>query len=198
MFPEKKQRAGDVVLQVDGLSDGRLLEDVSFELRSGQILGFAGLVGAGRTETAEAVMGLRYRTSGRISINGTEVDIRNPRQAVNRGLAYLSEDRQGSGLVMNFDIPANVTLISLRRYLKGLIDKKKEQAASDRYIDRFNVKAASLKAKLRFFSGGNQQKVYLAKWMDTQPRILILDEPTRGHRRECQDGDLPLHPLSGR
>ena len=180
VFPEKKNRSGQVILKVQGISDGRLLDDISFEVKAGQILGFAGLVGAGRTETAETIMGLRHRSSGTISVKGKTVDIRTPRQAVNMGLAYLSEDRQGSGLVMNFDIPANVTLISLKRYLKGLINRKKEQAVSDRYIDRFNVKAASLKSKLRFFSGGNQQKVYLAKWMDTQPQVLILDEPTRG------------------
>jgi ribose transport system ATP-binding protein len=180
VFPPKKQRKGEVVLKVDGLSDGKLLQDIGFELKKGQILGFAGLVGAGRTETAEAIMGLRHRSSGRITVSGKDIDIRGPRQAVDSGLAYLSEDRQGSGLIMNFDIPANVTLISLKNYIRGLIDKKREQIASDKYVDQFNVRAASLKAKLRFFSGGNQQKVYLAKWMDTKPQVLILDEPTRG------------------
>jgi ribose transport system ATP-binding protein len=181
IFPEKKERKGNVLLKVEDLSDGVLLENISFELKAGQVLGFAGLVGAGRSETMETIMGLRRRTSGRIFIEGKETDIRTPRHAVKSGLAYLSEDRQGSGLVMNFGIPENITLISLDRYKKMfLLDRRKENKISDDYFDRFNIKSASLKAALRFFSGGNQQKVYLAKWMDTHPKILILDEPTRG------------------
>ncbi len=182
VFPPKKPRgAADPILEVQGLRIGGLLKDVSFTLRKGEILGFAGLVGAGRTETAEAVMGLRKPDAGLVKMNGAPVQIRTPRDAVELGIGYLSEDRQGKGIVQGFDIPQNITLISLARYLKGvLIDKTMELAKSREYVQAFNIIAASQRMALRCFSGGNQQKVYLARWVDTNPSILILDEPTRG------------------
>lgn len=181
-FPAKKIRSGDdVVLKVDHLSSGKMVKDVSFELRKGEILGFAGLVGSGRTETAETVMGLRPVSHGTITLSGKSVTIKTPRDAVSLGLGYLSEDRQGKGIVQDFDIPQNITLISLGEYLKRfLIDKQKELEKSSRYVDKFNIVAASMRMGLKYFSGGNQQKVYLARWVDTDPQILILDEPTRG------------------
>jgi ribose transport system ATP-binding protein len=183
VFPEKVDSSGKPpILEVENLSCPVLLKDVSFTLRKGEILGFAGLVGAGRTETMEAVMGLRKIEGGTIRLDGKEVRIHHPREAVDHGLAYISEDRQGKGIVMDYDIPKNISLISLKEKYKrrGLIDKAKEATASEHYIKEFNIVAASKRAALRFFSGGNQQKVYLARWMDTKPRILILDEPTRG------------------
>ena len=183
VFPPKKdRRAEDLVLEVKNLKSEPMVKDVSFSLHRGEILGFAGLVGSGRTETMEAVMGLRRMESGEIHIKGKPAKIRSAKDAVSLGLGYISEDRQGKGIVMNYDITKNISLISLKdKYLKGLlIDKKAETAASDHYIDEFNIVAASKKSELRFFSGGNQQKVYLARWMDTDPEILILDEPTRG------------------
>lgn len=183
VFPPKKdRRAEELVLEVKNLKSDPMVKDVSFSLHRGEILGFAGLVGSGRTETMEAVMGLRRMESGEIHIKGKPARIRSAKDAVSLGLGYISEDRQGKGIVMNYDITKNISLISLKdKYLKGLlIDKKAETAASDHYIDEFNIVAASKKSELRFFSGGNQQKVYLARWMDTDPEILILDEPTRG------------------
>lgn len=183
VFPEKVDSSGKPpILEVENLSCPVLLKDVSFTLRKGEILGFAGLVGAGRTETMEAVMCLRKIEGGTIRLDGKEVRIHHPREAVDHGLAYISEDRQGKGIVMDYDIPKNISLISLKEKYKrrGLIDKAKEATASEHYIKEFNIVAASKRAALRFFSGGNQQKVYLARWMDTKPRILILDEPTRG------------------
>lgn len=182
VFPPKKPRPGnDVVFQAEGLCIRGVLKDASFTLRRGEILGFAGLVGAGRTELAEAVMGLRRLDSGTVKIGGAAVKIRNTRVAVNHGIAYLSEDRQGKGIVQGFGIPQNVTLISLGRYLRGgLIDMKAEAKAAAEYTKTFNITASSLKSALRYLSGGNQQKVYLARWVDTKPSILILDEPTRG------------------
>lgn len=183
VFPEKVDSSGKPpILEVENLSCPVLPKDVSFTLRKGEILGFAGLVGAGRTETMEAVMGLRKIEGGTIRLDGKEVRIHHPREAVDHGLAYISEDRQGKGIVMDYDIPKNISLISLKEKYKrrGLIDKAKEATASEHYIKEFNIVAASKRAALRFFSGGNQQKVYLARWMDTKPRILILDEPTRG------------------
>lgn len=183
VFPEKIDSTGkDVILEVEKLCSGSLLKDVSFFLREGEILGFAGLVGAGRTETMEALMGLRKAEKGAVRIEGKTVRIRSAKDAVRYGLGYISEDRQGKGVVMNYDIPKNITLISLKeKYLRcGLINKAKEAQAAEHYMKEFRIVAASKKSQLRFFSGGNQQKVYLSRWMDTDPKILILDEPTRG------------------
>ncbi|MCF7944681.1 MAG: sugar ABC transporter ATP-binding protein [Spirochaetia bacterium] len=180
VFPRKQFTQGEDILKVEGLTVPGLLDNISFSLKRGEILGFAGLMGAGRTELAETIMGIRQKSGGRVFISGEKVEIDHPREAVKHGIAYLSEDRQGKGLIMDFTVPQNITLVSLRRYIKGFIDRKKEQAATDEYVRSFNIKAASLFSKLRFLSGGNQQKVYLAKWMDTKPDILILDEPTRG------------------
>lgn len=183
VFPPKLERkADDIILEVKNLNIKGLLKNISFNLRHGEILGFAGLVGAGRTETMEAIMGIRKADSIKLKINGKNTKIQNPRDAVSHKLSYISEDRQGKGIVQIFDIPKNISLISLvEKYRKGfLINNKEEEKASLKYIKKFNINAASLKMQLKFFSGGNQQKVYLAKWMDTNPEILILDEPTRG------------------
>ncbi|MPM25109.1 Galactose/methyl galactoside import ATP-binding protein MglA [bioreactor metagenome] len=183
VFPDKIDSTGKPkILEVESLSSGSVIKDISFNLRKGEILGFAGLVGAGRTETMEALMGLRKAEKGSVRIQGKTVKIRSAKDAVAHGLGYISEDRQGKGIVMNYDIPKNISLISLKeKYLKrGLIDKTKEDEASEHYIKEFRIVAASKKSQLRFFSGGNQQKVYLSRWMDTDPSILILDEPTRG------------------
>ncbi|MGE4464362.1 sugar ABC transporter ATP-binding protein [Sphaerochaeta sp.] len=183
VFPEKIDSTGKPkILEVENLSSGTVVKDISFDLKKGEILGFAGLVGAGRTETMEALMGLRKTEKGSVRIQGKAVKIRSAKDAVAYGLGYISEDRQGKGVVMNYDIPKNISLISLKeKYLKrGLIDKSKEDEASEHYIKEFRIVAASKKSQLRFFSGGNQQKVYLSRWMDTDPSILILDEPTRG------------------
>ncbi|QRV25217.1 sugar ABC transporter ATP-binding protein [Marinomonas foliarum] len=180
IYPQRSEHTDEVVLKVTNLSIKGVLDDINFDLKKGEVLGFAGLIGAGRTETAEAVMGLRKKDSGEIEINGQKVQINSIADAVSYNLAYLSEDRQGKGLIMNFDIPKNITLISLSAYVKGLIQHKKEQQVAREYVKRFDIKAASLHSNLANLSGGNQQKVYLSKWMDTQPSILILDEPTRG------------------
>lgn len=182
IFPEKVVPKENIVLQVENLSsvDG-FIKNVSFNLKEGEILGFAGLVGAGRTELAETIIGIRKKKHGKIIIKGKECNIKNPADALKHGIAYLSEDRQGIGILTNFDIPSNITLPSLKHYLRGiLISKRKEQEKAALYIKRFNIKAASLKSKLEYLSGGNQQKVSLAKSLDTGPEIFIIDEPTRG------------------
>ncbi|MBU2643770.1 sugar ABC transporter ATP-binding protein [bacterium] len=179
-FPEKSFPQEEVVLQVRNLNITNLLTDISFELKKGEILGFSGLIGAGRTELAESLMGLRPKNSGEITINGEKVDIQSPLDALKHKLGYLSEDRKGKGLLLNFRIPENITLISLKKYTRWFIRKEQEAESTRNYIKQFNIKASSLKSELEFLSGGNQQKVYFSKWMDTDPDILILDEPTRG------------------
>ena len=183
VFPPKIERDdSEIVLSVNNLNVAGLVKDVSFNLRRGEILGFAGLVGAGRTETMEAVMGLRQRTGGTIEVKGKPVNIRCCKDAVKQKMGYISEDRKEKGIVQIFDIPKNMSLISMdSKYRKGvLINHRAEDKAADEYVKKFNIVAASTKNELRFFSGGNQQKVYLSRWMDTDPDILILDEPTRG------------------
>ncbi len=181
IFPEKTRPGDEVVLDVCGLGVEGVLSDVTFNLRRGEILGFSGLVGAGRTEVAEALMGLRRRSAGTVHIKGRRADIRNPSQAVRNGLSYLSEDRQGKGVMVKFGIVQNVTLVSLADYCERFfIDQDKEYLKAEDYVDEFGIRAASLYTNLEFFSGGNQQKVSLAKSLDSAPDVLIVDEPTRG------------------
>lgn len=180
VFPPKSAPGDEVVLRVENLSDGTFLKDIHFQLKKGELLGFSGLIGAGRTELAECIMGLRPKISGDIFVQGEKACIRFSADALQYKLGYLSEDRKGKGLLMSFGIPENISLISLPKYSNWFIDKKKEKQSSQKYIDQFDIKAASLSAELEYLSGGNQQKVYLSKWMDTEPSILILDEPTRG------------------
>ena len=180
VFPAKYHPDDEVVLKVDNLTDDHLLHDITFDLKKGELLGFAGLIGAGRTEVAESIMGLRQRVSGSIFVDGEKAHIKSMADALQYKLGYLSEDRKGKGLLLSFDIPKNISLISLAKYCKLSVNKKKEKQVTQKYIEQFSIKAASLDAELEFLSGGNQQKVYLSKWMDTEPKILILDEPTRG------------------
>lgn len=181
IFPPKPtDRSEETVLSVEGLVVPGKVKDVSISLKKGEILGLSGLVGAGRTELAEAIMGLRPKTKGRIFIKGQEVVVDNPGVALSHNLAYISEDRQGRGIHLIFDIVKNTTLISLRNFQKFFINKKKAIEKTRKYVDLFNIKAPSMEIALENLSGGNQQKVYLSKWMDTDPEILILDEPTRG------------------
>jgi ribose transport system ATP-binding protein len=166
---------------VEGLSVAGALEDVSFDLRRGEILGFFGLAGSGRTEVAEALMGLRRGSSGAITVKGMAVDVKNPSEAMERGISYLSEDRREKGLILDFGIVHNVTLSSLDDYCSySFVDQDEEYLKAESYVDELGIKAASLYSNLEFFSGGNQQKVSLAKSLDSAPDVLIADEPTRG------------------
>jgi ribose transport system ATP-binding protein len=183
IFPKKISPREAPLLEVRHLSVPGVLKDISFTLKEGEILGFGGLVGAGRTEVAEALIGLRTFSEGEILLKGCRLEIRNPRDAVEAGISYLSEDRQGSGILTSFSVVHNTTLTSLPRYSSSRvqwIDKKKELAAAQRYRELFNLKTASLATPLEFLSGGNQQKVSLSKSIDTEPVVLIADEPTRG------------------
>jgi ribose transport system ATP-binding protein len=180
VFPPKSLPVDEVVFSVENLCDASLLKDVSFQLKKGEILGFSGLIGAGRTELSECIMGLRTKTGGDIYVQGEKVSINSIGDALGHKLGYLSEDRKGKGLLMNFGIPENISLISLSKYSHWFINKTRESKTAQKFIHKFNIKAASLNAELEYLSGGNQQKVYFSKWMDTHPSVLILDEPTRG------------------
>jgi ribose transport system ATP-binding protein len=188
-FPPKAQvttdgAGGDAaappLLAVRDLAVPGSINGVSFTLQAGEIVGIAGLMGAGRTELGETLMGLRRAQAGSIEIAGRPVRIQSPRDAMNAGIAYLSEDRQGRGLLLQYDTVVNITLASLKQYAQLFIQGRKAQERARYYVDSFNIRVPSLGEDLAHLSGGNQQKVYLAKWLDTGPRILILDEPTRG------------------
>lgn len=181
MFPEPTVPGEEPVLEVKGLSSENLVENVSFSLKKGEILGFAGLVGAGRTELAETIIGIRKKTKGEVIVKGEKTDISSPRDAVKKNIAYLPEDRQSTGIITDFDVPSNVTLTSLRKYIQNiLINHKKEKQKTKNYIDQFDINVPSINAKLETLSGGNQQKISLVKNLDTEPEIFIFDEPTRG------------------
>ena len=181
IYPAKRAAAGPVVLEVQGLSSPGAFGDVSFSVRAGEILGLAGLVGAGRTEVAEALMGLRP-SSGAVRVAGRDARARSASAAVRRGLGYLSEDRQGSGVVTAMGVAENMTLVSLPRYctVPFVVDRQREREAATTWRDRFAIKVRDLDAPLESLSGGNQQKVSLAKTLDPGPRVVIVDEPTRG------------------
>ncbi|MGI5868940.1 MAG: sugar ABC transporter ATP-binding protein [Kiritimatiellia bacterium] len=170
-----------VALEVEHLGDGRAVRDVSFSLRQGEILGLAGLAGAGRTELAETLCGVRRRATGAVRIHGQKADIRSMHDALAAGIVYLPEDRQGAALLLDDSVAANTVLASLRRYApRGFIRRRPCERAARGYVERFRIRAESIRAPIRTLSGGNQQKVAIAKGLDTHPRIFIFDEPTRG------------------
>ena len=170
-----------VVLKVEHLNAGKMVKDVSFELHKGEILGFSGLMGAGRTETARAIFGADPKESGDIYINGKKVDIRTPEDAVKAGIGYLSEDRKRYGVAVQKTVAENTTLADLGAFTKGIfIDKKKENEVAQKYVDSLATKTPSVDQLVVNLSGGNQQKVVIAKWLTRNSDILIFDEPTRG------------------
>lgn len=176
---------GDVVLEVKNLTqskeDGGRFEDISFQLRQGEILGFAGLVGAGRSEVMRAIFGLDPITSGEIFINGQKVNIRSTGDAIKAGIAMVNEDRKGYGLVLERDIHENISLVNLNKFIKGgFVDDKAIEEEAAKYVDMLQIKIANTGVKAGTLSGGNQQKVVLAKWLMGNVRVMILDEPTRG------------------
>ncbi|OQA81836.1 MAG: Galactose/methyl galactoside import ATP-binding protein MglA [Lentisphaerae bacterium ADurb.Bin242] len=183
IFPPKTGREGSGVpaLSLENLSHGKRVRGVSLELHKGEILGLAGLGGAGRTELAETVYGIRARTGGSVKIDGMEKDIRSPAEAVAAGIAYLTEDRQKSGIIQSFPLARNLSLISLKKYCSGpFIRHKKEEQSARGYMERFRIKTPSAMAPVRELSGGNQQKGAIAKSLDADPGIFLFDEPTRG------------------
>lgn len=181
MFPKAKCEIGDEILRVENLCAGRLVQNVSFNLRRGEILGFAGLVGAGRTETMETIFGMRKKTEGKIYKDGKEITIKSPIDAINNRIALLTEDRRGNGIVGLLSIKENMTLAKMNLKAYGTpLDHKKMETDTQLYIDRIRVKTPNMDEAIKNLSGGNQQKVLVGRWLLTDPDILIVDEPTRG------------------
>ncbi len=181
LFPKMEVEQGEVILRVEGLTRVGMFEDVSFELHRGEILGMAGLVGAMRTDVAKAIFGVEPAESGTIHVDGQEAKIENPNDAMSLGIAYVPEDRQQHGLVLPLNLTSNISLPILQRFAKsGWIDQAAETQDAREQATQMDVRAAGLWQRARELSGGNQQKLVLAKWLGTRPRILILDEPTRG------------------
>ena len=179
----------EVVLRVQGwnafnLKTGRsVLQDVSFNVRKGEIVGFAGLMGSGRTELARSIFGNPdgYRISGELFVQGAPAHYHHPHDAIEDGVAYATEDRKANGLILIQDVKQNITLANLEQIAtRGIVDDNAEVKAADAYKTALNIKTPSLEQMLYNLSGGNQQKVSVAKWLFVKPKILILDEPTRG------------------
>lgn len=177
----KQHEPGDVTLKVEGLSTPTLLDDVSFEARSGEILGFAGLMGAGRTEVARALIGADKVSAGTIELNGEVISPKNPAQAAALGLGYLSEDRKHLGVLVGQDVKENIALPSLPRFVKnGVVQSKRIAESATEYVEKLRIKTPSINQVVDNLSGGNQQKVGIAKWLLKDTEVLIFDEPTRG------------------
>jgi ribose transport system ATP-binding protein len=174
--------ATEIVHEAKGLNRGTEIRDVSFTLRRGEILGFAGLMGAGRTEVARAIFGADRLESGEVLVHGRKVDIRKPQDAVRAGIGYLSEDRKQFGLIVGMDVRNNVALASISRFTGpgGLLREDAMHKSASDYIASLSIKTPSDAQEVRLLSGGNQQKIVIAKWLLRDCDILIFDEPTRG------------------
>lgn len=176
-----KNSKGEVILEVKGLNRGKSIKNVNFKLHKGEILGFAGLMGAGRTEVARAIFGADKFDSGQIFIKGKEVKIRQPKDAVENGIGYLSEDRKRYGLTVSESVEDNISLASVDNFTKvGFTNFKTITDISNKYIEKLGIKTPSSQQKIKNLSGGNQQKVVIAKWLLRDCDVLIFDEPTRG------------------
>lgn len=190
IYPKREEHnIGDVIFEVKNWNafdykQGRdILKNIDFDVREGEVVGIAGLMGAGRTEFAHSVFGniSNYKLSGEIKFLGKAVQLRNPYDAIKAGIAYVSEDRKGDGLILIDDIKQNITLANLKKFSpNGLINKNEEVKIASWYKESMNIKAPSIEQKVGNLSGGNQQKVSFAKWLFVSPKLLILDEPTRG------------------
>ena len=180
-YPERNTDFGDIVMEVKGLSQKDVFQDINFAVKSGEILGVSGLMGAGRTEIMRSIFGIDPIDYGEITMNGRPIIIKNPADAVKQGLAFITEDRKDEGLVLDFSIRENMSLPNLNSFApKGVMLEKDEHDFVKKMIDRLRIKTVSEEIATGNLSGGNQQKVVIAKWIGTGPKVLIMDEPTRG------------------
>jgi ABC-type sugar transport system ATPase subunit len=181
LFPKEEVEIGEPILEVRHLTRAGVIHDVSFQLRRGEILGLAGLIGAGRTELVRALFGADPPDAGEIWLEGKPVRIRGPRDAIRLGIGFVTEDRKLQGLVLGMTVRENTTLASLRQVSRfGFLDLPWERTVAREFVDRLDIRTPSVEQEVVNLSGGNQQKVVLAKWLATRPKVLILDEPTRG------------------
>src|SRR5690606_1206266 len=182
LFPPKHEPDVDapIVLSVRNLAAPGV-SDISFDLRRGEILGFAGLIGSGRTAVAEAIVGLTQKSEGEIEVNGRQANFPDVARSVDAGLAYMTKDRKGRGLLLNVGLQPNLTLLTLKKHLKhGFLDGKSEEKALERATRRVDIRPRDASVRVGQLSGGNQQKLMLGKTMESEPDIIIMDEPTRG------------------
>jgi rhamnose transport system ATP-binding protein len=181
IFPAHEAKIGAPVLGVEGLSHPTEFDDISFELRQGEILGFYGLVGAGRSEVMQAIFGITRPSRGTVTLDGKRIDPRSPADAIEAGIVYVPEERGKQGVVVELPIFQNISLPSLKRTSRsGVLQLAKEFALAREFTERLDLRASSLSQPAGTLSGGNQQKVVIAKWLATSPRVIILDEPTKG------------------
>jgi rhamnose transport system ATP-binding protein len=181
-YSKTTSASDDLLLKVQNLSKEGAFSDISFDVNIGEVLGFAGLVGSRRTDVGLALFGIEPATSGRIILDGEELEIHSPQQALDVGIAYMTEDRRTLGLSMPMSITTNITLPTLKKYLNawGLVKTKEENETAEQFRQSLNIRTPSIQTQVEDLSGGNQQKVMLSKWLNAEPKLLILDEPTRG------------------
>ncbi|WP_404467284.1 sugar ABC transporter ATP-binding protein [Planococcus rifietoensis] len=180
-FPERSSTIGDVKLSVKGLSRKDCFEDISFDIHKGEIVSIAGLMGAGRTEVAQSLFGYKKADTGTVELDGKPAKIDNPQKAKELGIGYVTEDRKSEGLIVDFTVEENISMANFESISKkGLLSKDKERSLYDRMVKRLGIRTSGPDQAAKSLSGGNQQKVVIAKWLGIEPDVLILDEPTRG------------------
>lgn len=180
-FPKRASAPGAVRLEVERLADDGSIRDIGFDVRAGEVLGVAGLMGAGRSEILNVLFGVKPRRQGRVRLDGAELDIRRPGDAIAAGIAYVTEDRKSQGLVLGMSVRENATLVHLRRHARlGVVSRRSENEEAQRLIEQLRIRTRDAELDVKSLSGGNQQKVVFAKWLAEPPKLLLLDEPTRG------------------
>lgn len=180
-YPERQVEMGEVLLQVEDLTDGKKVKGVSFKVHKGEVLGIAGLVGAGRTETVRLVFGADKKTGGHVTLAGKEIHIRSPKDSVRNQIALVTEDRKSEGLLLRSAVKQNIVMVALHKIkTMGLLSMKKEREAGEATVKSLRITTPSANQKVMFLSGGNQQKVVLGKWLFSDSQVIIMDEPTRG------------------